>query len=68
MQESYNKRLNILVHVVEEYSNSAWKPHETTFKKFDEFLTEGLKLDSDNINVVDIHRLPQTSLKRNVKK
>ena len=40
MQESYNKRLNILVHGVEEDSDSTWETHETTFKKFDEFLTE----------------------------
>ena len=68
MQESYNKRLNILIHGVEEDRNCAWETHENTLKKFDDFLTTALKIDSDDINVVDIHRLPQTPLRIRGKK
>ena len=62
MQDSYNKRLNILIHGIEKDKDVAGKTHEHTFKKFDEFLTTALKIDLRDINVVDLHRLPQTPL------
>ena len=58
MQESYAKRLNILVHgITEDYP---WEKREETVTKFQSFLKDGLKLDEpDDIEFVDIHRLPQ---------
>ena len=63
MQESYNKRQNILFHGVEEDQTCAWETHEKTLEKLEYFLTSALKVDSGDINVVDSHRLPQTPLR-----
>ena len=59
MQESYSKRMNILIHGIEEDSNSVWESHKQTTEKFENFLEDALKMNPDNIEVVDIHRLPQ---------
>jgi len=45
MQESYNKRLNILIHGIEEDENQVWEKRETTNEKFENFLTDGLNID-----------------------
>ena len=60
MQESYNKRLNILIHGIEEDEDSVWESHQKTLEKFDEFLKNALEMDPNDIEVADIHRLPQT--------
>ena len=58
MQESYAKRLNILVHGIKE--DQHWEKREKTVTKFQNFLKDGLKLDEPNdIEFEDIHRLPQ---------
>ena len=41
---------------------------EKTLEKFDNLLTSALKMDSGDINVVDIHLLPQTPLRFQGKK
>ena len=66
MQESYDERLNILIHGVKEDSVSPWEKHETTGTKFQDFLKNGRKInDSDEIEFVAIHRLPQHPVKKN---
>ena len=45
MQESYDKRLKILIHGVKEGSVSPWEKHETTVTKFQDFLKNRLKID-----------------------
>ena len=64
MQESYNKRLNILIHRIEEDEDSVWESHQKVLEKFDEFLKNALEVDPDDIAVADIHRLPQTPQSR----
>jgi len=65
MQESYNKRLNILIHGIEEDENQVREKRETTIEKFEKFRTDGLNIDPDNIEVADIHRLPQYPITKN---
>ena len=60
MQELYDKRLNILIHGIEEDGNNVWEKREKTIEKFAEFLEKGLKIENpDDVEFVDIHRLPQ---------
>jgi len=69
MQESYNKRLNVLIHGVKEEADKVWETRDETSKKFKKFLKEGLKItDPDDIEVVDVHRLPQHPVSRYGKK
>ena len=68
MQERYNKRLNKLIQGVEENKDIAWKTYEKTLKKFNHFLTTALKIGSNKIKVVDVHRLPQICLMKKGKK
>ena len=69
MQESYNKRLYILVHGIKEDDNKVWETREETIAKFTKFVREGLKIeDPDKIEYVDIHRLPQHPVSRLGKK
>jgi len=44
MKESYDKRLNVLIHGVKEDNNNAWKKRETPVQKFEDFLENGLKI------------------------
>ena len=66
MQESYNKGLNVLIHAIEDESN-AWGKREMTVQKFETFLNDILKIDSDDIELVDIRQLPQYPIKKNGK-
>ena len=45
MQESYEKRLNILIHSLKEDKSNAWEKREDTIYKFKTFLKTGLKID-----------------------
>ena len=68
MKESHDKRLNILIHGIKEEENLAWEKRDETVKKFKNFLENGLKIqDPEDMNYVDIHRLPQYPLKKNGK-
>ena len=54
MKETYDKRLNLLIHGLEESETN-----DQTTKIFHDFLTEGLQIDPTSMNIIDIHRLPQ---------
>ena len=65
MQETYDKRLNILIHGMKENSDSPWEKHEKSLDKFHDFLKNGLQIENpDAVEVVDIHRLPQHPVQR----
>jgi len=57
MQDSYNKRLNFLIHGLEE--TSAWETHSKWLNICKSFLNKALHLDPANLSIVDVHRLPQ---------
>ena len=68
MRESYEKRLNIIVHGIMEDQDTPWENRDKTEFKFRDFLINGLKInDPDKIEYVDIHRLPQHSPRKNRK-
>jgi len=56
MQECYNKRLNLLVHGIED---NPWETREQTKDKLNQFFIDGLKLNPQSFSFVDLHRLPQ---------
>ena len=58
MQECYNERLNLLMHGVAEKS---WETKDQTKIVLKIFLFNGLLLDPEEIGVIDVHRLPQTT-------
>ena len=68
-KEAYSKRFNLLIHGLEEQSDSAREKRETAENILHKFLAEGLKSDHpNNISIVDLYRLPQYPLfKNNVK-
>ena len=59
MRENYKKRMNILIHGIEEDTKSVWESNVETRLKFNNFISGALKLDSTAIAIADIHRLPQ---------
>jgi len=60
MQESYDKRFNILFHGLEESNTNAWETREETQKILYKFLQNGLKIQNPStIVMADFHRLPQ---------
>ena len=59
VKEAYNKRLNLLVHGVSESVDNIWESREVTLQLFIQLMTQGLKLNMKQINIIDIHRLPQ---------
>ena len=69
MQESYEKRLNILIHGLDENPTLAWEKVDETRKIVENFLSDGLQISNpSSISFVDLHRLPQRSIYRNRKK
>ena len=69
MKESYEKRLNILIHGFEEDRNSAWVTRQETLKIIHQFMREGLKIENPSRFVfADYHRLPQRPLYKNRQK
>ena len=64
MHESYSKRLNLLVHGLEE-RKSEIEIKQQTKSIFETFLTETLELEINAVNIVDLHRLPQHPIKKN---
>ena len=67
MKELYDKRLNILVHGLEE-TESVWETKEKSKVIFETFLKEGLKIEPHLIHPIDVHRLPQHPVFKNQKK
>ena len=61
-REAYSKKLNLLVHGIEESIKEVWETKQSTLEKFDLFLKNGLKVSRSQIKVIDIHRLPQRHL------
>ena len=60
MRESYEKRMNILIHGLSENFTSAWETRETTKSVIYQFMRDGLKIeDPEKITVAGYHRLPQ---------
>ena len=59
MRENYEKRMNILIHGIEEDTKSVWESNVETRLKFNNFISGALKLDPTAIAIAEIHRLPQ---------
>ena len=69
MKESYEKRLNILIHGLKEDRNSAWETREETLKIIHQFMREDLNVENPSRFVfADYHRLPQRPLCKNRQK
>ena len=66
MRESYDKRLNLLVHGLEETEGNETK--DQTKAIFDKFLTKVLGLAPDDIDIVDLHCLPQHPIRKEGRK
>ena len=65
MKKSYDKRLNILMHGIQEDNNNVWEKREKTIKKFQDFLMSGLKINPNETKLSDIHRLFQQPITKN---
>ena len=65
MKESYDKRLNILIHGIQEDNNNVWEKREKTIEIFQDFLKNGLKINPNEIKLSDILRLPQQPITKN---
>ena len=65
-KESYDKRMNLLIHGLKE--KSAWETKNETKSIFEEFFKAGLDLDASAVSLVDIHRLPQRPVTKNGKR
>ena len=64
MQESYEKRLNILIHGLDENSNTPWEKNEEIVQIVNDFL-RGLQITNpESIPLVDMHRLLQRPIFR----
>ena len=66
MKESYDKRLNILIHGIQEDNNNVWEKKEKTIEKFQDFLKNGLKININEIKLSDIFQQPITKNSRPV--
>ena len=60
MKESYDKRLNILIHGIQEDNNNVWEKRVKTIEKFQDFLKNGLKINPNEIKLSDILQQPIT--------
>ena len=59
-KEIYDKRFNVLIHGIEEDTESAWETKWASENKFKQFLQNGLKIPNFYaVAVADVHRLPQ---------
>ena len=66
MQESYDKRLNVLLHGIEEDGDSMWKTRDVTLQKIQDFMQESLQIvDLTSTTFTDYHRLLQQPVYRN---
>ena len=65
-REAYNKRYNLFVHGIDENKNNAWETRSTTETKLKNVSIEGLKIENiDDLQIIDLPRLPQQLLHRN---
>ena len=51
--------LNLLIHGLDETTNTVWESKAETLATSNSFLKEGLDLDPNSITLMDAHRLPQ---------
>ena len=58
-RKSYSKRINLLIHGLDEVGSSVWETKTQNLDIFNIFVTDGLGLDPKSISLIDIHRLPQ---------
>ena len=65
MLESYDKRLNVLIHGLKETERESKQQSKIIFEAF---LKEALNLERDSIKIIDLHRLPQGAVKKADKK
>ena len=65
MRESYDKRLNVLIHGLKETERESKQQSKIIFEAF---LKEALNLEHDSIKTIDLHRLPQRAVKKADKK
>ena len=63
-KDSYDRRLNILIHGIDEEVN---EQNLQTRQKFEDLLNCTVEIDSKSIPIVDLHRLPQFSTQKNYK-
>ena len=69
MQESYEKRFNLLIHEIEESNENTWEKRETTLHQIHDFMRRGLQIqEPSSIVLADYHRLPQHPIYRNGEK
>ena len=66
--ESYSKKLNLVIHGLEEKNGLNKETKFETREIFDDFVVEGLQLDPEKITLVDIHRLSQHQITKNKKR
>ena len=65
MQESYEKRFNILIHGIAETTDSAWENPGQPTALVRTFMKERLLIqEPESVSFVDCHRLPQRSVFR----
>ena len=58
-REAYSKRFNLLVHGLEEDQTNLWENRTVTENLLKKFFIQGLKMENpEQINIVDLHRLP----------
>ena len=69
MQESYDKKLNLLIHGLEESNKTNWEARGSTQETIYEFFQKGLQINEPiSIELIDCHRLPQRPIfKNNIK-
>ena len=68
MLESYQKRISILFHGIEEDQECTWKTRQKTAEKFDHFQYGALKMNPDDVEKEKVYRLSQRPVKRKEKK
>ena len=69
MPESYEKRLNILIHGIPEPNNNVWENSLQTLAAIQNFMKDGLLIsDPLTIPLADYHRLPQRPVFRDGRK
>ena len=56
----YSKRLNYIIHGINENPSNEWETCDQTKRLFQNFLDEGLRIADPNLTAIaDVHRLPQ---------
>ena len=66
MQESYEKRFNLLINGIEETDKSVWEKRETTLQLVQDFMKRGLQIkDPSAVMLSNYHCLPQHPVLKN---